>query len=380
MTDEQQPGEHGTDWTREFSRGISAAWWTLVAGGVLLVLGELLGYRYGLQAALVLCWIATLTAGLIAILVIIAMVATRDLGSHLWNLMRALATGGLAFAVGVVAYVMQHGVGIGVAHGRPLRVRGRVVRAEVTADAAWARGSGPDCSDMSPETCAALAGLWRRDAQAEHASVPAFSRIGWALAGLGAPPRLLRGAHAAALQEVAHAEGCFALVAGYAGVEEGPQALPELLRGGEATSLIAVAVESLRDGCLLEGLSADVAARACEGAEEPAVKDLLATIARDEAAHAELAWEILAWCVDRGGEAVRAAVVAALRSLPAAGPVAYGPAEARLVALADPRALVRHGRVPAELWSALYSGRLAATRERAGRMLGDVEIGRGIAA
>ncbi len=375
MTDEQQPGEHGTDWTREFSRGISAAWWTLVAGGVLLVLGELLGYRYGLQAALVLCWIATLTAGLIAILMIIAMVATRDLGSHLWNLMRALATGGLAFAVGVVAYVMQHGVGIGVAHGRPLRVRGRVVRAEVTADAAWARGAGPDCSDMSPETCAALAGLWRRDAQAEHASVPAFSRIATGLAGLGAPPELLLGAHAAAMQEVAHAMGCFALVAGYSGAAEGPRAMPALLQAGaEEVTLTTMALESLRDGCLLEGFSADVAARACEGATDPAVRGLLATITRDEAEHAELAWRILEWCVARGGAEVRAAVIAAARSLPADGPHAYGLAEARLVAAADPEALVRHGRVPAEAWPEIYRTRVTATRTRVARTIGDVGI------
>lgn len=380
MTEPQRTGEgEAMDWPKLVMRGVRWVWVGLGVGLTVLVLATITDSELLVAGAMELGELLVMVTVVLGLLVATDWIFGSTRGEHGKALVRVILAGG-AVKVAELLFLVFMFSNFSVPHGRPLRIRGRVVRAEVGAGAAWAVGARPECSDLSPETCAALAALWRRDAQAEHASVPAFSRIGWALAGLGAPPRLLRGAHAAALQEVAHAEGCFALVAGYAGAEEGPQALPELLRGGEATSLIAVAVESLRDGCLLEGLSADVAARGCEGAEDPAVKDVLATIARDEAAHAELAWEILAWCVDRGGEAVRAAVVAALRSLPAAGPVAYGPAEARLVALADPRALVRHGRVPAELWSALYSGRLAATRERAGRMLGDVEIGRGIAA
>ena len=56
-----------------------------------------------------------------------------------------------------------------------------------------------------------LAEEWIENARSEHASVPAFSRLSLTLMSLGAPARLVEGAHRAALEEIEHARLAFAL-------------------------------------------------------------------------------------------------------------------------------------------------------------------------
>jgi hypothetical protein len=347
---------------------VMVAWCCLAIGGVLmlLALGDRSAGRTWGFPAMVMC-AAGAVLGLIGALTAIVrgiMAPPTEEGSYFLKLVLGLVAavgGGFGALISMFA-------GVGGLHGRPLRVAGKAVQGAGTRGPAWAEGAAPVVADLSPETCAALAGLWRRDALLEHASVPAFSRIAWTLAGLGAPPELLAGAHAAALDEVGHARGCFALVAGYTGVAEEPGPLPALLGAGPepGDAMTAMALESLRDGCLLEGFSADVAARACERATDPAARALVARIAVDEAGHAELAWQILEWCVGRS-DAARTAVSRCV--LAERGPVAYGPAEARLVARADPRGLAAHGRVPADEWAGIYAARLAATRARVAELL-----------
>lgn len=55
------------------------------------------------------------------------------------------------------------------------------------------------------------------DAQLEHASVAAFSSFSLSLLALGAPSRLLRSCAMATLDEIRHAELCFALASEYLG-------------------------------------------------------------------------------------------------------------------------------------------------------------------
>ena len=81
-------------------------------------------------------------------------------------------------------------------------------------------------------------------------------------------------------------------------------------------SLSTLATDSLRDGMLNEGYAAWLADRQLQGATEPEVVDTLRTIARDEANHAQLSFEIVAWCVSVGGRDVADALVAAVGELP----------------------------------------------------------------
>jgi hypothetical protein len=52
-------------------------------------------------------------------------------------------------------------------------------------------------------------------------------------------------------------------------------------------------------------------ARKAAASSDAAVRGVLATIAEDEARHAELAWRFVAWALQAGGDAVRRAVAAA---------------------------------------------------------------------
>jgi hypothetical protein len=258
--------------------------------------------------------------------------------------------------------------------GRPLRVRGRQVHPALREGADWEQGDRPDPRALDLPTRRALQALWLHDAQKEHASVPAFSRVSWLLAALGAPAELLEGAHRAALEEIAHARLCFALAAGYGGVPHTVQPMPELLAAGLDVRGDAIAVivgESLGDGCQLEDFNADVAAACAAGCEEPATRRVLERIAREERSHAELSWAILAWLVARAGDAARPALRTALARLGRyARPTAVSRRARALVRAADADALRRHGRLPDDVWADLWRERLAQTRQRAMLLLG----------
>jgi len=133
----------------------------------------------------------------------------------------------------------------------------------------------------------------------EHASAAAFARFVLQLAGLAAPPALVRDAALAAADEVRHAELCFTLAARISGVTWGPEPLP--LDGVlDARSLASVIREVIVEGCI------GVASRQLELATDAETRRALERIAEDEARHAELAWRFLRWAIDVGGREAQA--------------------------------------------------------------------------
>jgi len=204
--------------------------------------------------------------------------------------------------------------------GRSLRVGGRVVATRAIDAGGWEAGLPvADTAPLPHEVRAALARLWTESGRSEHASVPAFSRLSLSLVALGAPASLVEAAHQAALDEIAHARLAFSLATAHAGTPVGPGPLPELqtARAVTATSLAELAAESLIDGCLLEGVGALVARQALDRARDRASRAALEVIARDEASHAELAWDVVRWCIERGGDPLRRHLAAALDDAPA---------------------------------------------------------------
>jgi hypothetical protein len=204
--------------------------------------------------------------------------------------------------------------------GRALRVARRTVTAHAIDTAGWdVELTGAEAAPSPLELRRALARLWAESARAEHASVPAFSRLSLTLVALGAPARLVTAAHRAALEEIDHARLAFSLASAYAGEPVGPGPLPELLKARSVTaaSLAELAAESLVDGCLLEGVAAEVARRALFRARDGQVQAALTVIARDEASHTDLAWEVVEWCCEKGGDPVRRSLTTALTNAPA---------------------------------------------------------------
>jgi hypothetical protein len=356
-----------------WARGLLRAGLAILAiGAVCLIVGVMLG-RDGDGLLLVAVASGLIGAGLGVVAVVAALL--RGIAVEGAKVDGAAAGGGVAMAfaglfgaaVSVAATISSSGFGF-APWGRPLRLRGALIEADLVPGTGWAAGPEPECAGLSDATRLALATLWHHDAQKEHSSVPAFGRLAWVLTGLGAPAELLAGCHRAALEEIEHARRCFALAGGYAGAPQSAAPVPEILRAGlavEGDPLLTIALETLRDGCLIEDFNADVAERAAAAASDPAAKALAEIIARDERSHADLAWQILAWCGQRGGEPLRRAIAAEVAALPSAGPRAYADDEAPLVAAADPAALVAHGRVPADQWAPIYARRLALTRVRA---------------
>lgn len=225
----------------------------------------------------------------------------------------------------------------------------RVVRGAVAAPAIDGEGWGaelPVAAYLPPEVRGALARLWTESARAEHASVPAFSRLSLSLVALGAPAYLVEAAHRAALEEIVHARLAFSLASAYAGEPVGPGRLPSLQTASAvtATSLAELAAESLIDGCLLEGVAAEVARRALARARDDKARVALEIIARDEASHAALAWDVVHWCWTSGGDLVRWGLPAALRKAPVS-------VKAPEIAEALAEALADHGWLGADVWA-----------------------------
>jgi hypothetical protein len=174
---------------------------------------------------------------------------------------------------------------------------------------------------VDPDVRDALAAQWRENARTEHASVAAFARLALDLVALGAPPELVASAHRDALDEIRHAELCLSLAAAIDGKHESPAPFPEAQRSGalpptRVLALAKLAVDSLVDGALHEGVSARVIARLTDRAALPRIRDMLRTLAADEGRHSANGWRVAEWCMQEGGRPVVQAVEGAVRQLP----------------------------------------------------------------
>ena len=243
---------------------------------------------------------------------------------------------GIASAVGLVfGNLFMTGLGAFAAllstltftRGRQIRSRGRILLPPVEQGDAWT-GSGLSSSgpigvvDTDDEdTRRALAAQWRENGRTEHASVAAFARLTLDLMALGAPPDLVADANRDALDEIRHTELCFGLARAIDGSSESPGAFPEAARArtlsrSRTLALAQLAVDSLVDGALHEGVSARIIAKLARRCEAPAIHTILKEIAADEGRHARHGWDVVRWCLAEGGESVAHALEGALRTLP----------------------------------------------------------------
>ena len=203
--------------------------------------------------------------------------------------------------------------------GRQLRRRGRILLPKVVPLRTWlakdAFENGP------PLVRAGIADQWRENGRTEHASVAACARLTLDLMALGAPPRLIKATQEDALDEIRHTELCFSLARSLDGREMSPGPFPETQASSRRSrvrivALAQLAVDSLVDGALHEGLSAAVIAKVARRATFPEIRTMLMGIARDEGGHAAHGWDVVEWCLAEGGEAVASALRGAMLTLP----------------------------------------------------------------
>lgn len=190
--------------------------------------------------------------------------------------------------------------------GRPLRAADRrAVVAPPTLGRAWREPAKPELRGLSAEVREQLGWAWLSDAQLEHASIATFGALASELLSFGAPPELVEGAHRAALDEARHARLCFALASVYLATDLDPAELP-VEHAVPAAGYESMAAASLIEGCFGEGLAASLARTRARRCTDPAVRRVLGVIARDEARHAKLGWEVLRFALSRCGDAAAA--------------------------------------------------------------------------
>jgi hypothetical protein len=158
-----------------------------------------------------------------------------------------------------------------------------------------------------------IAEHFTRVARLEHASVASFARFTLELMALGAPPWLLAAAQRAGLDEIDHAQRCFALASAHAGHPVGPGPLP-VAGASPAATLEAVAEAVIDEACVGETLAAVEVLAASRHATEPAVRQALEIIAADELRHAELGWQTLRWALELADGSTRARLLVRLRA------------------------------------------------------------------
>ncbi len=307
------------------------AWWM---GGALMLVTPLVGIVLG----------------------IVAIVKGRRESASL-----ALGVGAIALNVTWILGVFAIGVtmmtALASAHGRPLRVGGKARTARTRrGERAWDDALEPELEGLDEATRDALASAWTNDARHEHSAIAAFARLACDLLAVGAPPDLIERASRAAADETRHARACFSLASAYAGEPIGPAELPEArapepFRDRDAL-LISLLETSIVDGAIGEGMAARIATLGAESAVDPVVRDVLTTVAREEAEHAALGTDLVLWARGTLGARADHVITAAL---------ARGAIHA---ADADEPALDRHGRPSASAWALARREAVAALRHR----------------
>ncbi|MBI3505209.1 MAG: ferritin-like domain-containing protein [Proteobacteria bacterium] len=207
----------------------------------------------------------------------------------------------------------------GLSRGRQLRRHGKVLLPPVGPGGAWARL--PLEAEVPEALRAPLAARWRENGRTEHASVAAFARLTLDLMALGAPPDLIESANRDARDEIRHTELCFSLAKALDGGDGSPGAFPEAqdaptLSRNRAVALAKLAVDSLVDGALNEGLSARLIGRLVGRCRVAGIRAMLRELAADEGRHCAHGWDVVEWCLKESGAPVANALRGAISMLP----------------------------------------------------------------
>lgn len=220
---------------------------------------------------------------------------------------------------GVLGSLISYASTLTFSRGRQLRRFGRVLLPDLRSNPEWT--AAPVLLEGHTDLPAGLADRWRENGKTEHASVAAFARLTLDLMALGAPPTLVAAANHDALDEIRHAELCFSLARALDGKAVSPAPFPEAQRvsalpRARTLALAKLAVDSLVDGALHEGVSARIISALVRRCELPAVRAALKEIAADEGRHSAHGWAVVQWCLDTGGRPIAEALRGAVRALP----------------------------------------------------------------
>lgn len=309
-------------WRRAQFVARTAALSALCAWGAGVVVPNVLDYPLRGTVTAILALIAALAVVVASCAGVVTLIQFRrasvkpSRGEHIGMWILTTFFGLLFVFLGAMAALIAT---MGFSRGRQLRRFGKVLLPDVEPGDTW--NDLPSEVEVPAELRVPLAAQWRENGRTEHASVAAFARLTLDLMALGAPPRLLQDAQRDAQDEIRHAELCFSLARGLDGKAERPAAFPQASRARTLSrirtlALAQLAVNSLVDGALHEGVSARIIAKLAQRCEQPQVRGVLKTLAADEGRHCAHGWDVVEWCLDEGGAPVAHALQGALRTLP----------------------------------------------------------------
>jgi hypothetical protein len=146
-------------------------------------------------------------------------------------------------------------------------------------------------AQLSSAPGTSLAAFFAGCAALEGASIAAFVTLAAELEHHRAPSELAARAHVAARDEARHFATTARLARRFGAApvrcprppRQAPRDLPELAR------------ENVVEGCVNETFAAAIALWQASHAADPAIRAALATIAEEELAHAQLAWDVHRW-------------------------------------------------------------------------------------
>ena len=166
-------------------------------------------------------------------------------------------------------------------------------------------GRRPD-GMVEPREGARTAGeVLARAAYLEAASVDAFLDLAVEMERLGAPSSLVRRLRRAAGDEERHARAMGALAK-----RRGAAVKRVEIERREARSLLAIALENAREGCVRETWGAASAVAQASLSRDADVREAMAGIASDELRHAALSWDLARWVESKLDDEARAQVAA----------------------------------------------------------------------
>lgn len=140
------------------------------------------------------------------------------------------------------------------------------------------------------ETTSELGAFFAHAAHLEAASVVAFERLHDELRRLAAPQKMLCAVLRARRDEIRHARTMTRLARRFG-------ATPPKVRVDRARerSIVAIAIENVREGCVRETFGAALALRRATTVEDAEIRETMRTIAVDELRHAQLSWDVAAF-------------------------------------------------------------------------------------
>ncbi len=164
--------------------------------------------------------------------------------------------------------------------------------------------------DPGADVANPMTAWWAHQMRLEHASIVAFARLADELTAHRAPAPLIALAHRSRRDEVRHTRAMAAFVR-RAGAPVAKTIDPP---SPTKRSLLAMLEENAVEGCVRETFGALLATWQAKHARDPLARSAFAGIARDEARHAALAWQVHGWGSPRLSKGERAKIAASMRA------------------------------------------------------------------